>query len=434
MTAARSFSRALASLARERTDPARCARVLSGRIVAPADGRSPAGLVLGSGVLLYRWVDLSSVPRNRRRAAAAAQLRAWTPFADSGYRIAWFEDSAGLFAWDAARLRQRLGEAGLMRSKPLPVLPEAWLTAPPASDAARLVQRSEGVEAQVWQRGSLRASRWWPQAPSEEEWLNFQRGAGLGPGAMVPLGRASNDESTTASEGWAPLLSEADLQGGGGVLETLVAIAASLALMAWTAALAHEHWQLGSQLQQARERVVLLEKTSQPVIASREAALREAQQATALTEMLQAPDALAVLEHVLLRLARLQGLLVRQFELNGKQLRLALEVPAAIERASVVTALEEGGWLTDVREARESGGSTLTLTMVLNAGRPPATALSLGAAPPAAASAQGTAPAPGMLPGAPVVPGGPPAGATPAPTPGALPPPAPALPAASPKK
>jgi hypothetical protein len=111
-----------------------------------------------------------------------------------------------------------------------------------------------------------------------------------------------------------------------------------------------------------------------------------------------------------------------------------LEVPAAIERASVVTALEEGGWLTDVREARESGGSTLTLTMVLNAGRPPATALSLGAAPPAAASAQGTAPAPGMLPGAPVVPGGPPAGATPAPMPGALPPPAPALPAASPKK
>ncbi len=115
--------------------------------------------------------------------------------------------------------------------------------------------------------------------------------------------------------------------------------------MAWTASLAHDEVQLRSRLATAEATLQQLEVKSKPVVALRDAALQDAQRAHALAALVTGPQALLVIEHLLTRLPALPGLMIRQLELSGRQVRLALEVPQGIERAAIVTALEEGRWL-----------------------------------------------------------------------------------------
>jgi len=303
--------RLLSSLVRARVDPARCIGVRPSQLVQPA-GRAPQGLVLSSGVLVYRWFDLADLPRPKRRAALAAKARAWSPFAETGFLAAWFGDSAGVFAWDAQKLRKRLSDAGIGPRKELPVMVEPWLAAP-AADGVHLLRRGEGVDGEIWQGSALRALRCWP---------------------ALYLHNATRQAAAAAR----------------------AAAAASA-----------------------------------PVLAVREAALRDRERAVALTALVSGPRALAVVEHLLSRLPANAGVLLRQLEIEDRQVRLALEVPQAIERAAIVKAIEEGRWLTDVREARDSGGTLLQLTMRLDGDRP-------ALPPPAEPATQPAAPAPGNLP------------------------------------
>lgn len=374
----------LGSLARPRLDPARCLWVQSARVLAPGEEvRHPAGVVIGVASLVYRWIDLASIPKSKQRQSLAAQLRAWSPFAESGFRVAWFGSSAGLFAWDAAKLRRRLADAGF-GDKALPVLPEPWLYLQPAQDAVRLIRVAEGFEAQWWHGSALRASRWWPEPPEESDWLNFQRGAGVAPMAVIAIERALQDAGAARAEGWGRLLSESDLRSPAAAWEPLALAAVSLVLMGWTAVLAQQHWATERQRRDAEERLVQARAKAGPVLALREAALADAQRASALAGEFARPEPLAVIEHLLNRLPRVAGLQVRQIEVDGHQVRLALDVPSTLERSAIVAALEEGGWLGDVREARDLGGGTLNLAMQLRTDRPPANRGPAVAAPPAA--------------------------------------------------
>ncbi len=203
MKAAVQVSRLLNSLVKDRIDLSRCVQVRSSEVIPPQEPRAPQGLVLTAGVLLYRWIDVGSVPKPRRRAAVAAQARAWTPFQESGFRVAWFGDSAGVFAWDTQRLRQRLSDGGLAAVEDLPVIPEPWLGSAVRS-GPRLVQGLDGVFGQLWQDGSLRSLRWWSDPPDEAQWLNFLRGAGRASVAAPTIEGQSPLEQGTQPEGIAP--------------------------------------------------------------------------------------------------------------------------------------------------------------------------------------------------------------------------------------
>jgi hypothetical protein len=263
---------------------------------------------------------------------------------------------------------------------------EPWLAAP-AADGVHLLRRGEGVDGEIWQGSALRALRCWPATPDEAQWLNFLRGAGLGPQAAPAPGPGDAVATGTRADA-APLLTLADLQSRALGWESVAAAAVSLALMAWTASLAYQHLHLRNATQQAEAAAQAAAAASAPVLALREAALRDRERAVALTALVSGPRSLAVVEHLLSRLPANAGVLLRQLEIEDRQVRLALEVPQAIERAAIVKAIEEGRWLTDVREARDSGGTLLQLTMRLDGDRP-------ALPPPAEPAAQPAAPAPG---------------------------------------
>lgn len=53
-------------------------------------------------------------------------------------------------------------------------------------DGVRLVACNDGVEAQVWDHNFLKAARWWPNIPGNQEWSLFTRTCGIGVGTAVP--------------------------------------------------------------------------------------------------------------------------------------------------------------------------------------------------------------------------------------------------------
>jgi hypothetical protein len=121
---------------------------------------------------------LPGTSRTDLKGFAAIKAREWAPYAEVGYHAHLTRDAALIWVWDAGRVRDAMLAAGVKPGR-LTALPEAALQAR-ASDGLHLVTCLEGVEGQLWSHGELQASRWWPEMPSLEQWLEFCRASGLG--------------------------------------------------------------------------------------------------------------------------------------------------------------------------------------------------------------------------------------------------------------
>lgn len=139
------------------------------------DASRPAPQGVGGGVqaigrsrLAYRWFAYprGAERRDAQRAAAMA-ARAWTPFPETAMFLVAGKLGMSAWAW-------RPFDAG---PEPVP----ATLLQPPGQDGARLLRHPDGVEAQVWLSGELRASRCWVATPDADAWRSFLRAAGVAP-------------------------------------------------------------------------------------------------------------------------------------------------------------------------------------------------------------------------------------------------------------
>ncbi len=135
--------------------------------------------MLSRAVCSFRRITL---PNGSRDAVKAALLQAERQ-APAEINVSQIEQdpsnkkAAGLWTW--AALESDAGPA----SGPAPVsspraIPET-LARQPMAHGQRLVQCLEGVEGQVWMDNALMASRWWPAAPQQRQWVAFLRAARL---------------------------------------------------------------------------------------------------------------------------------------------------------------------------------------------------------------------------------------------------------------
>jgi hypothetical protein len=76
-----------------------------------------------------------------------------------------------------------------------------------------------------------------------------------------------------------------------------------------------------------------------------------------------------------------RGATLKEFDLSGQKVRLALELAPDVPRSAVVRQLQSGGWLTNVAEARDTSNRGWVVFEVELAGfRAPAGALRAAAA------------------------------------------------------
>lgn len=91
----------------------------------------------------------------------------------------------------------------------------------------------------------------------------------------------------------------------------------------------------------------------------------------------EAVQPLEVLDHLARVLQR--GVVIKELELQGQELRLTLEAPPELSRSALIESLESGAWLTGVAEQKDGANRAwITLQARLKGLRPPAAVQSAG--------------------------------------------------------
>lgn len=130
-------------------------------------------VAVARGRLQHLSIKLPPLKRKPLAAALRLQLISFMP-PGVNYAFVYQPQEQGevqVWAWS---LQPDDTAAGLRRQWPEPLL-EA------GGEGLRLVARGSGAEAQHWHAGRLRQTRWWQQAPHEQDWERFVRAAGEDP-------------------------------------------------------------------------------------------------------------------------------------------------------------------------------------------------------------------------------------------------------------
>ena len=356
---------------------------------APDGARAHGRWVIARSLCRFRHFALPAAAGTQRRAVLRNLLLAWAPFDDAAYSVVLRADGATAWAWDRPRSTAALTAADAPAGAAL--IPETLLRAPAVRDGLRLVDSLEGVEGQAWLHGQLLASRWWPERPDAAAWARWATAAAAQAGIEV-----SADETPLQAlpwqRPWADGLSFEALQSSSSRLERIAIGAALTGLVGLSSAQVHQVWDAWQGQQALRGERDRIAAAAAPVIGARDRALALAAEAEALSGQLAAPLPLEVLQHLSERLPPL-GAVLKELDLEGSRLRIALEVAPGLPRASIVKDLQASGWFTRVAEVRDaSGRGWLGFEMQLQGLRAPAS--------PAAPEASLAVP-PGAFPGAP---------------------------------
>ena len=296
-------------------------------------------------------------------------LLAWAPFDQSDYRVVMRGDTAFAWAWDRVAAREQLEQAGAPADARL--WPEPLLRERPLADGVNTLHALEGFEAQLWRGGELLASRWWSAVPDDDEWARWCRALPAGQPAGADCARPDQ-----AMPGWcAPWATVQDLDGltsARSRIERLTLLAGIAGLVGLSAAQAHLAWAAQVQRRELGAQAQRLAAVSAPLLATRKQALDLLGEAQALSQQLVALQPLEVLQHLAERLPP-RGVQLKELELAGPRLRIALEATADVARATLVKDLQAAGWFQQVTEVRDSGGrGWLWFEMQVTGLQPPA--------------------------------------------------------------
>ncbi len=145
---------------------------------------------------MFLTVACGSVPVKRRDAYLALAVRKAVPFADPQWYVAWHGSTAMVWTWSRQNLDfEEVGDTDDLRSDTIEIrvrrcLPESLYRGEAREQGVELIHCAQGVEGRAWKAGLLAASAWWPQTPSQSQWQEFCRGAGVQAGPCPEAAQA----------------------------------------------------------------------------------------------------------------------------------------------------------------------------------------------------------------------------------------------------
>jgi hypothetical protein len=349
-------------------------------VVAPSEGGRNARntyWIVNRSLLRLKFVALNGVPERKIPEALRLETLSWVPFATSDYyaevmtSIDGSAPCACITAWDrdSVEIAQTAQGINLLETNQLlKVIPENALQTGIDNGLRLLGDNDDGLEVQVWERGILRHSRWWPTPPDAAQWQNFQRSAGFEssnrveqlPAVSKPVWRIKPNGFTLAqsADGASSGISTAEALG--------VAVAAFL-LVVPTIWVANSWWTLRRAADAESVRATAAQQQVSGLLDARNLALEQAGQAATLHGLFMAPDVSTILTEIAERFnetAKNGTFQIQEFEVRDAKLRLVVAVIAPPSATSVIKAFEFGDRLKNVQIAVESNRWIITANVM----------------------------------------------------------------------
>lgn len=294
---------------------------------------------------LYRFksFDLTQVPEKNRDQALRLELAQWTPFANSGYFVGWRGSKALIWGWDAGKVQVAMAAQGL-KPKRMQILPESLLQTPLEAGLC-LTRCREGFEGQLWRGRIIENSRWWPQMPTADEWLSFQRDAAIAPGEQQ-TGLPAVCEGTLGDKPWLPPSESA--HNIGTLVERPLMALGLLGLLAGTLWFGLNLNKVQQNTTQLREQQVRLQSQAAPILQARSQALDYLARIKALQALGRYPDQLALMGRIAEVLPKGNGTL-KNWEFMDRQLKITVSASTDVATTPIIAVLQQAGPFSDVK-------------------------------------------------------------------------------------
>ncbi len=308
---------------------------------------------------MYRFqiFDLTQVPAKNRPQALRLELAQWTPFASSDYYVGWHGQQALVWGWDADKVQQAIAAQGLKPQRAR-ILPESVLQTP-MENGLCLSRCHEGFEGQLWREGQLERSRWWPQSPAPDEWLMFQRDAGIPPDEQQnqPPAPRVNPLNVQPWVNEAGSASDREMQ-----LERLAIALGILLLLLPTFWYGFSFYKIQSSTSQLHDQQAQLQHEAEPIIQARNQALDYLVRIDALHALAPYPGQLALMAKIAEVLPKDNSYL-KDWDFQQGKLKVTITSTSDISTTFLIGALQQTGSFGDVTALPGRDPTSVTFQM-----------------------------------------------------------------------
>jgi Tfp pilus assembly protein PilN len=338
--------------------PVRRFQQISHTTLAPSSRWGTLQWVLARPLCRFQGFNLAQVPAKNRAQALALELAQWTPFAKTSYYIGWRGAQALVWAWDTDKTSQAIEAQGL-NSQRVRFFPETVLQSAVPSGLV-LTHCLEGYEGQLWQQGHLERSRWWPAVPQPEEWLMFQRDAGIAPTEQQnhpPAARSAELQP----QAWLPE------RGAGNHdqairTERLVLASVSLVLLLPTLWYSFSWYKLQQSSSLLEAQVSQFQVQVAPLAQARSQALDYLSRITALRAINPYPHQLTLMASVSQALPK-DGSYLKDWEFQSGQLKITINAKADLSTTTLISALQQVSAFREVKALPGRDPKSVTFQM-----------------------------------------------------------------------
>ncbi|MDP2964088.1 MAG: hypothetical protein Q8N54_15160 [Sulfurimicrobium sp.] len=348
--------------------------------VAGGQQRNRSGWMKPLWVVPRAWCVTASlqakgVPRHKTAAFIRLHLARLAPFVDSGVYACRTGDWVHLWFWENQRVRD-FCETHQMDFAALDLAPES-VCLPKISDGAVLHRCIEGVEAQLWHKGALLDSAWWPKQIDGSDWQAWRptaAAAGSGrakpaawPESLPPMAISSphpgRQPSAHLLKPWASnVLGEKWWRGFKEIRSGLFFTLSGSVLLGFTGYLSAQWLYVQQELNRVDLEISALSSRVEPVLTARgktRAYLQWTSQVAKLNQQVGIGDTLHVLAPVLIQ----QETALREFEYGDGELRLTLvPVNSELNIEAIIQQLEALPKLSDIRLLPENDARILRIS------------------------------------------------------------------------
>jgi len=308
--------------------------------------------VISRALCHYRLFSLTDIPPSRRDSVIELKIKQWAPFREYRHYAIWQEDQVQVWVWDQQKQQNVALEMGIAKAV---VLPETVLRSPNRElSSVRLIECLEGVEGQVWQKGLLKGSHWWPQLPNPTEWERFQRHYGLPGDTQVP----SLIQQPLLIRPWGkPKATLSRFSFYRESVAVLLGISIFLVLLTWRAV---DIWKWQQATAQLQPRIEELSALVEPILTARTQALTAQQQLQQFLTLSPYPSQLTLMAKVAEKIPHRKDVRLIEWSYQLGELSFTIEAEKQ-DPTFYVKSFQEEKLFKDVRTETNKGNNAKQL-------------------------------------------------------------------------